>query len=366
MPTRHVFSFVVGLKERLSYTRVVPIRTMRILGIETSCDESSVALLEVKDGVSKIVKEMTASQILTHAEFGGVVPEVAARKHAETLPAIVRSFGVSADDVDAVAVTRGPGLITSLRVGTDFARSLAYGWGKPVIDVNHIEGHIAANWIGKRIEGAFEFPAVVLVVSGGHTELIEMKGFGDYRLLGATLDDAAGEAFDKVAKMMELGYPGGPEISARAEKGESGIFELPRPMLAKSGFDFSFSGLKTAVLYTLKGKDNWNDADVNTLCREFEDAVVEVLVTKTVRAAKEVGAKTVFLAGGVSANTKLRATLSSAVKEKLPETSCVLPDLKYTTDNAAMIAMAGYFHVNDVGRDAPKNLEPDPNWELGR
>lgn len=339
---------------------------MRILGIETSCDETSVALLEVKGGRADVTKEMTASQVLTHAEFGGVVPEVAARKHVETLPAIVRKMGVGPDDVDAVAVTRGPGLITSLRVGTDFARALAYGWGKPVIDVNHIEGHIAANWIGKDPEGAFAFPAVVLVVSGGHTELIAMDGFGSYRLLGATLDDAAGEAFDKAAKMMGLGYPGGPEVSRRAEKGRSGVFDLPRPMLAKPGFDFSFSGLKTAVLYTLGDRDEWSDTDIDDLCRAFEDAVVDVLVTKTVKAAKETGAKTVFLAGGVSANRKLRETLASAVTERVPEDACVLPDLKYTTDNAAMIAMAGYFRAGSGGRDGAEAMEPDPNWELGR
>jgi len=381
---------------------------MKILGIETSCDETSVALLEVKRGKPEVIKEMTASQILTHAKYGGVVPEVAARKHIETLPGIVRKMKLDPKSIDGIAVTRGPGLITSLRVGTDFARGLAYGWNKPIVGVNHIEGHIAANFIGTQIsdlrsQSSSTFPAVVLVVSGGHTELILMKGFGKYERLGATLDDAAGEAFDKVAKMLGLGYPGGPEISKRAEKGDPTAFDLPRPMLNKKNLDFSFSGLKTAVLYMIQreaprrgsgkkaglGKKGGSGEDgssgkkgvsgkkggsgkkfINDMCASFQEAAVEVLVKKTVRAVLKHRAKTVFLAGGVSANKRLRTELCSFVKDAAPDVTCVLPDLKYTTDNAAMIAMAGYFHLQrDASRLGSKKslleMEPDPNWELG-
>ena len=338
---------------------------MRLLGIETSCDETSVALLNVNKGIARIEKHLTASQVLKHAQYGGVVPEVAARLHIETLPLLLDELGVTKKDLDGIAVTRGPGLITSLRVGTDFARALAYGWDLPLIGVNHIEGHIAANWIGKKVANAYAFPALVLVVSGGHTELILMKGFGTYARIGSTLDDAAGEAFDKVAKMLDLGYPGGPAVAKRALQGDSQRYALPRPLLNQPNFDFSFSGLKTAVLYTLQRKKEWSPQDVNDLCASFQAAVVETLVAKTLRAATVKKAKTVFLAGGVAANAILRETLAAAVKKELPKTEAVLPDLQYCTDNAAMIAMAGAFALSKKKKDAWKGMEPDPSWELG-
>ncbi len=338
---------------------------MRVLGIETSCDETSVALLRVSKGVASIEKHLTASQILKHAAYGGVVPEVAARLHAETLPLLIDELGISAKEIDGVAVTRGPGLITSLRVGTDFARALAYGWDRPLVGVNHIEGHIAANWIGKKVASAYRFPALVLVVSGGHTEIILMKGFGKYERIGSTLDDAAGEAFDKVAKMLDLGYPGGPAVSKRALLGKPDAFAFPRPLLNKPNFDFSFSGLKTAVLYTLQRKKEWSAQEVSDICASFQAAVVETLVAKTIRAANVKKAKTIFLAGGVAANTLLRETLTTAVKNALPKTIAVIPDLLYCTDNAAMIAMAGYFRLSKKKQDTWKGMEPDPNWELG-
>ncbi len=350
---------------------------MRILGIETSCDETSVALLDVNKGVARIAKHLTASQVLKHAQYGGVVPEVAARLHAETLPLLIDEMGVSGKDLDGIAVTRGPGLITSLRVGTDFARALAYGWNLPLVGANHIEGHIAANWIGKKVAAAYRFPALVLVVSGGHTELILMKGFGKYERIGSTLDDAAGEAFDKVAKMLDLGYPGGPAVSKRALLGNPETFAFPRPLLNKQNFDFSFSGLKTAVLYTLQRKKNWSAENVNDICASFQAAVVETLVIKTLRAAKAKNAKTVFLAGGVAANATLRETLAASVKKELPGVEAVIPALEYCTDNAAMIAMAGYFSFMSLSsrfsspssrakpRDAWKGMEADPTWELG-
>ncbi len=341
---------------------------MRILGIETSCDETSVALLETDGGIARIGKHLTASQVLKHAVYGGVVPEVAARLHVETLPLLIDELGVTGEDIDGIAVTRGPGLITSLRVGTDFARALAYGWRLPIVGVNHIEGHIAANWIGKDVskEGAsYGLPALVLVVSGGHTELILMKGFGKYERLGSTLDDAAGEAFDKVAKMLDLGYPGGPEVGKRALLGDREAFSFPRPLLNKPNLDFSFSGLKTAVLYTLQTKKSWTEQEVNDLCASFQAAVVETLVAKTLRAAKARKVKTVFLAGGVAANASLRETLSARVASELPGVQAVIPAFEYCTDNAAMIAMAGYFHLSKKEDDGWKGMEPDPSWELG-
>ena len=340
---------------------------MRILGIETSCDETSVALLEVKGGVSRVVKQLTASQVLTHKKYGGVVPEVAARMHIEALPPMLGKFKLKKGDIDGIAVTRGPGLITSLRVGVDFARGLAYGWNAPLVAVNHIEGHIAANFIGRSQKSKVksQMPAVVLVVSGGHTELILMKGFGRYERLGATLDDAAGEAFDKVAKMLELGYPGGPAVAERAESGDPGKYALPRPMLSKPNFDFSFSGLKTAVLYTIQRKKRWSAGEIDDLCASFQEAAIDVLIAKTIRAARRTGAKTVFLAGGVAANRLLRERLVEDVRCQLSDVRCVLPDLSYCTDNAAMIAMAGYFHLAKKQRDDVLNMEPDPNWELG-
>lgn len=348
---------------------------MRILGIETSCDETSVALLRVEKGISRIEKHLTATQVLKHAAYGGVVPEVAARLHAETLPLLIDELGVTGKDLDGIAVTRGPGLITSLRVGTDFARSLAYGWDLPIVGVNHIEGHIAANWIGKDVskeDAAYGLPAIVLVVSGGHTELILMKGFGKYECIGSTVDDAAGEAFDKVAKMLDLGYPGGPEVAKRALQGDPEKFTFPRPLLNKPHFDFSFSGLKTAVLYTLQRKKAWNEQETNDICASFQAAAVDVLVAKTIRAARAKKAKTVFLAGGVAANRLLRESLVAAVAKDLEGAEAVIPPFEYCTDNAAMIAMAGYFQLSRSlsprakSRGGWKGMEPDPSWELGR
>lgn len=322
---------------------------MRILGIETSCDETAIAIVEGRGERLTVKKHLVASQIKIHAKYGGVVPEVAAREHLPKIDALLRRT-VAADGrgIDAIAVTAGPGLITSLRVGTDVARTLAWAWGKPLVAVNHLEGHIYANWLS---DGKMRFPALVLIVSGGHTELVLMKGHGKYRLLGATRDDAAGEAFDKVGKMLGLGYPGGPAVSKMAARGNVRAVKLPRPMIDSGDYDFSFAGLKTAVLYETK-KRRVNVAD---MCASFEQAVVDVLVAKTIRAAKQYRAKTVLLAGGVAANRRLRYALSSIAH---------LPDLTYTTDNAAMIAAAGYFKARRREFIDPMKLEPNPNWQL--
>ncbi len=342
---------------------------MRILGIETSCDETSLALLTAERGKFRVEKVLTASQVLIHKKYGGVVPEVAAREHAETIfPVLKKLLGdVRRPKADAIAVTAGPGLITSLRVGVDVGRTLAWLWSVgarravPLLAVNHIEGHIAANWL---TNPRIAFPAVALIVSGGHTELLRVKRLGQYELLGATRDDAAGEAFDKVAQLLGLGYPGGPAVAALARKGDPRTVKLPRPMIASRDFDFSFSGLKTAVRGILEARGKKpKPAD---LCASFEEAVCEVLVTKTIAAAKRARAKTVLLGGGVAANTRLRTLLAAAVAERLPRARYAEPDLPWTSDNAAMIAAAGYFALKQKRFADPLTLAPDSGWELGR
>lgn len=347
---------------------------MRILGIETSCDDSSAAFLEVRRDRVVRLEQVVATQAI-HAKYGGVVPEVAAREHSFTMPLVLdeltkkitgsqdgRKLG---EQVDLIAVTAGPGLVTSLKVGIDTAVSLAAAWNKKIIGVNHIEGHIYSNLItGEQPK----FPALVLVVSGGHTELLLMRDHGKYKLLGATRDDAAGEAFDKTAKLMGLSYPGGPQISKLAMNGNVAAYDFPRPMIRDPHFDFSFAGLKTAVRYFLRDneaklKDEQFKADV---AASTEQAIVDVLVAKTIRAAKQSKVKTVMLAGGVAANRKLRETLAAAVAEKLPGVKFFEPSLKYCTDNAAMIALAGYYQAKRRNFDDYKKMDVKIGWELGR
>ncbi|TAK05420.1 tRNA (adenosine(37)-N6)-threonylcarbamoyltransferase complex transferase subunit TsaD [Patescibacteria group bacterium] len=335
---------------------------MRILGIETSCDETSLALVRVERGRFVVEKMLTASQVLIHKKYGGVVPEVAAREHAETIfPVLAKMVNPKRPNVDAIAVTAGPGLITSLRVGVDVGRTLAWLWKKPLVGVNHIEGHIASNWL---TNPRVAFPAVALIVSGGHTELLRIKKLGQYELMGATRDDAAGEAFDKTAQLLGLDYPGGPAVSKLAQKGNPRAVKLPRPMIASGDFDFSFSGLKTAVRSVIEAKGKKpKPADV---CASFEEAVCEVLVTKTIAAAKKARAKTALLGGGVAANRRLRTLLAAAIKKELPKVRYVEPDLAWTSDNAAMIVAAGYFALQGKRRSDPLMLAPDAGWELGR
>lgn len=348
---------------------------MRILGIETSCDETAVAIVEGRGEKVRVLQHEVASQIRIHARYGGVVPEVAARAHVEKLDLLLRGFGTRDSElgrdgkgIDAIAVTAGPGLITSLRVGVDVARTLAWAWGKPLVGVNHLEGHIYANWIGHATCNTqhVTFPAVVLIVSGGHTELVLMTGHGKYRLLGATRDDAVGEAFDKVAKILGLGYPGGPAVSKAAERGNPDAIAFPRPMINSKDFDFSFSGLKTAVLYRVRDSNFKLQTSKFTadVCASFEKAAVDVLVEKTIRAAVKYKAKAVLLAGGVSANRRLRKDLGYAIAERLPTTHYSLPTLEFTTDNAAMIAAAGYFRARKRQFVDPMKLEPKANWQL--
>ncbi|MBI5229750.1 MAG: tRNA (adenosine(37)-N6)-threonylcarbamoyltransferase complex transferase subunit TsaD [Candidatus Magasanikbacteria bacterium] len=336
---------------------------MNLLGIETSCDETAAALVEVRDGRMRVRKNIVSSQISIHKKYGGVVPEVAARQHAENvIPVIKKILGKSKPDV--IAVTAGPGLATALLVGVEVARTLSYVWGTPLVRVNHIEGHLYANWLTAPRIDAIQLPALVLIISGGHTELVLMKKHGVYQLLGKTLDDAVGECFDKVGKMVGLSYPAGPQIGALARAGTRNAISLPRPMLEHKNYSFSFAGLKTAVLYHLQKhplKTRHERADV---CASFEQAATDVLVGKTLRAAKEYNARAVIMGGGVSANTYIRESLEVALAREMPKTKFIKPALQYCTDNAAMIAAAGYFHAVKKDFTTWDKLVIDPAWEL--
>jgi len=331
---------------------------MNVLGIETSCDETAAAV--VTDG-RQLRSDIVASQAEMHAAYGGVVPEVASRQHVlwivPVLEQALADAGLGWADLDAVAVTQGPGLAGSLLVGVNAAKAIAFARDLPLVGVNHLEGHIYANWLtGAEIT----FPVVCLIVSGGHTDLILMRDHGQYERLGRTRDDAAGEAFDKVARILGLGYPGGPAIQQAAENGDPSRYPLPRAWLGET-YDFSFSGLKTAVLRaveTLRPHEPGATVTVADLAASFQEAVVEVLVEKTRRAALAYGARQVLLAGGVAANRLLRRWMA----ERVP-VPVVVPPLSLCTDNAAMIAAAGYFRLQR-GERAGLELDVDPNLPL--
>jgi len=323
---------------------------MKILAIESSCDETACAIVE--DG-HKVLANTVASQIDIHAKTGGVVPEVAAREHVlQMIPVLDECLSDAKcgwEDIEAIAVTQGPGLVSSLMIGVETANTISFVEKKPLIPVQHIVGHIYSNWLDN--EGKIEFPLIVLTVSGGHNEIILMKDHHDFEVLGETRDDAAGEAFDKVARMLGLGYPGGPIIAERALNGDINAFNLPIVLLEKDSLDFSFSGLKTAVFTLIKkfasdhGIDDPKNLDsgfVNDLSASFQETVVEILTKKTLRALERYPeVKRVLMAGGVSANLRLREILGS----RLPDgVSLSFPQkIEYCTDNASMIASAGYF-----------------------
>jgi N6-L-threonylcarbamoyladenine synthase len=320
---------------------------MRVLGIETSCDETAVA---VYDGERGLMANRVWSQIELHRPHGGVVPELASREHVERLlPMIEDSLGdagITAQAIDGIAYTAGPGLIGALLVGATVARSLGYAWAVPVVGVHHLEGHLLA----PRLEpGAPGFPFIALLVSGGHTMLVEVTRLGQYRILGETLDDAAGEAFDKTAKLLGLEYPGGPALAALAESGRDGVFEFPRPMLDRPGLDFSFSGLKTAVVVALRGRTLDAQARADA-ARGFESAIVETLVAKALRAMRQAGIRALVVAGGVGANRRLRAELATAVAAAGGRVHYPRPE--FCTDNAAMIALAGHARLAAGEREA--------------
>ena len=319
---------------------------MRILAIETSCDDTSLALVECRGRLPagrqglktprfKVLKNIISSQIKIHRPFGGVVPTLAKREHIKNLPKILQKLKIEnlKLKIDAVAVTVGPGLEPALWAGIEFAKELAKKLNKPLIGVNHMEGHLYSNVL-KNI--GIDFPAIALVVSGGHTILLKMNSLTKWKKLGETRDDAAGEAFDKVARLLGLPYPGGPEIQKLAAEGKP-VINFPRPMLKEKSYDFSFSGLKTAVLYYLRDNPTASKADV---AASFQQAVIDVLVAKSVRAAREYGAESILLCGGVSANKALRMFLQAAAKKL--GVGFFVPDFEFNTDNAAMIAAAAY------------------------
>ncbi|HET7578760.1 MAG TPA: tRNA (adenosine(37)-N6)-threonylcarbamoyltransferase complex transferase subunit TsaD [Bacillales bacterium] len=329
-----------------------------VLGIETSCDETAAAV--VRNG-RDILSSVVASQIESHKRFGGVVPEVASRHHVEQITLIIEAAleeaDVTMDDIDAVAVTQGPGLVGALLVGVNSAKALAFTYGKPLIAVHHIAGHIYAN----RLVTELRFPLLALVVSGGHTELVLMKEHGSYQVIGETRDDAAGEAYDKVARTLGLPYPGGPQIDQLASESQSAL-EFPRAWLEEGSYDFSFSGLKSAVINTLHNAEQRGE----TISRKeaaagFQESVIDVLVTKTVRAAKEHDVKQVLVAGGVAANKGLRTQLEEAFSTM--DAELVIPPLKLCTDNAAMIAAAGMIEY-EKGNRADLRLNANPGLDL--
>lgn len=331
---------------------------MRILGIETSCDETAIAIVSGHDDTLTVEESFVFSQVDIHEAFGGVVPEVAARHHLIKLGSMLaKHVPKDGKGIDAIAVTAGPGLAPALRIGVETAKTLAWMWNKPLVPVSHLEGHIYANWIGDAVP---ELPALCLIVSGGHTELIVMKNHGEFERIGETLDDAAGEAFDKVAQMLGLGYPGGPKIEKLAADGKNDAFDFPRGLMDREDFDFSFSGLKTSVMYKLRELESAPAADI---AASFQEAVVDALITKTKMAANEIKPASILLAGGVAANKVLRGRLEMLGKElQIP---VFVPPFAYSLDNAAMIAAAGCFRARDEKNVAnPLTVVADPNLDF--
>ena len=409
---------------------------MIILAIETSCDETSVAIVEAKGGLKnpsfEILSNVVLSQIKIHARWGGVVPMMAKREHQKNLipifkkaliksellkpttvvgsqnrhrksvlailnrePELLEQFlkfipTIKIPKIDVIAVTVGPGLEPALWVGVNFAKALATVWNKPIVGVNHMEGHVVASLLKlnlkSKISEIMQFPAIALLVSGGHTELVLIKKWGDYKIVGQTRDDAAGECFDKTARMLELPYPGGPQIAKQAEnfkkypltfriggwtrreiEKEAFNIKLPRPMIDSKDYDFSFSGLKTAVLYMLRDmkERRVNIGDFTPMiCNEIQQAIIDVLISKTIKAAKEYDAKSIILGGGVAANSELRLQMKKAVKDKLSSTALYLPPAKLTTDNAAMIGAAGYLRAAKKEFINPNKLVAQGNLGL--
>ena len=336
---------------------------MIVLGVESSCDETGIALYDTERG---LLAHALHSQVAMHEAYGGVVPELASRDHVRRaiplLEQVLTDSGESVSSIDAIAYTQGPGLAGALLVGASVANGLALALNKPVIGVHHLEGHLLSPLLATRPP---EFPFVALLVSGGHTQLMRVDEVGEYTLLGETLDDAAGEAFDKSAKLLGLGYPGGPAISLLAESGDPSLFELPRPMLHSKNLDFSFSGLKTAVLTLVKKQEGeLTDTIRAAIARAFVDAIVEVLVAKCLAAIKQTGMKRLVIAGGVGANSQLRKALNeTAVKKRF---EVFYPDLALCTDNGAMIALAGALrmarHPQSARFDYGFNVKP--RWPL--
>lgn len=331
---------------------------MRVLGIETSCDETGIAIYDDKQG---LLANQLYSQIKVHADYGGVVPELASRDHIrKTVPLIqaaLKEANLTHHDIDAVAYTAGPGLVGALMVGATVGRSLAFAWNVPAVAVHHMEGHLLAPMLEDKSP---DFPFVALLVSGGHTQLISVTGIGEYALLGESIDDAAGEAFDKTAKLLGLDYPGGPVLSRMAQQGVEGRFTFPRPMTDRPGLDFSFSGLKTFAANTIRNNsdDEQTRADI---ARAFEDAVVDTLAIKCKRALDQTGFKRLVMAGGVSANRALRTKMETVLKQRGGEVFYARPE--FCTDNGAMIALAGLIRLKG-GSTTGLGITVRPRWPL--
>ena len=331
---------------------------MRILAIESSCDESAAAILDAERG---LLAHELFSQIELHRVYGGVVPELASRDHVRRLLPLIREVlakgGTSAGDLHGVAYTAGPGLIGALLTGASLARSLAYAWGVPALGVHHLEGHLLAPLLEPDPP---PFPHVALLVSGGHTMLIEVRAIGSYRLLGETRDDAAGEAFDKTAKLLGLPYPGGPELARLAERGRPGTFTFPRPMLDRPGLEFSFSGLKTAVVHALRGREV-TDVVRADVAQGVQLSIVETLTAKAMRALEETGLDALVVSGGVSANRSLRTRLAEAARRE--GARVYYPRIEFCTDNAAMIAVAGLARLK-AGQHDGLDIQARARWPL--
>ena len=330
---------------------------MRVLGIETSCDDTGVAIYDDQQG---LLAHALFSQIETHRLYGGVVPELAARDHVRKVvplvDAVLKQADCTATQIDAVAYTKGPGLAGALLAGSAIAKGLAYAWRVPAIGVHHMEGHMLAPMLE---DPAPEFPFVALLVSGGHTLLADVRRIGNYQILGQTLDDAVGEAFDKTAKLLGLGYPGGPIISRVAEQGDPQRFTFPRPMLDRPGMDFSFSGLKTSALTAINSLP-LTEQDVADVARAFEEAAVDTLVQKCQRAMQATGHRNLVVAGGVGANRRLRSNLKQTMQGLGVEV--FYPQIEFCTDNGAMIAYAGCQRANQV--DASLGFAVKPRWSI--
>jgi len=331
---------------------------MRVLGIESSCDETGVALYDSEDG---LLGHALYSQVKLHADYGGVVPELASRDHIrKTIPLInkvLEQTSLSLSDIDGIAYTAGPGLVGALLVGSSIGRSLAWTLGKPAVSVHHMEGHLLAPMLEPDPP---KFPFIALLVSGGHSMLIQVDGLGQYQLLGDSVDDAVGEAFDKTAKMLGLPYPGGPELASLAESGRPGQYTFPRPMTDRPGLDFSFSGLKTFALNTYHQSDK-TQQDRADIAHAFQEAVVETLAIKCRRAMKETGLHRLVVSGGVSANTRLRQRLDKLASDL--QAQVYYPRLEFCTDNGAMIAYAGCLRLL-AGEQASTQIQARPRWKL--
>ena len=335
---------------------------MKVLGIETSCDETGIAIYDDEQG---LIANQLYSQIKLHADYGGVVPELASRDHIrKTVPLIqaaLKEANLTSADIDGVAYTAGPGLVGALMVGASIGRSLAYAWNVPAVAVHHMEGHLLAPMLE---DNPPQYPFVALLVSGGHTQLISVTGIGQYHLMGESIDDAAGEAFDKTAKLLGLDYPGGAKLSKLAEQGDSSRFHFPRPMTDRPGLDFSFSGLKTAAANTIHQYNQGVELDEQTkadIARAFEDALVDTLLIKSRRALEQTGFNRLVIAGGVSANKTLRNKLAELMAQRKGQV--YYPRIEFCTDNGAMIAYAGMIHLKQQQySDLAINVRP--RWPL--